>query len=122
MIWPACLPTPFMVTRRWKISAASDGASAGTLLRTAPTTHLRRGCRAPGGGCVAAVIGVDGSGKSTVVAAIRAWLGQEIDVVPIYFGTGSGRPSLLLWPFKLMVPLITLLLRTKPQGASHGKI
>ena len=77
---------------------------------------------APGGGRVVAVIGIDGSGKSTVVATIRAWLGQEIDVVPIYFGTGGGRPSLILWPFKLMVPLITLLLRTKPQGASHGKI
>jgi thymidylate kinase len=71
---------------------------------------------------VVAVIGVDGSGKSTVVATIRAWLSQEMDVVPIYFGTGDGRPSLVLWPFKLMVPLITLLLRTKPKGASHGKI
>jgi hypothetical protein len=80
------------------------------------------GRRAPGGGRVVAVIGVDGSGKSTVVATIRAWLGQEIDVVPIYFGTGGGRPSLILWPFKLMVPLITLFLRTKPRGASHGKI
>jgi hypothetical protein len=78
--------------------------------------------RAPGSGRVVAVIGVDGSGKSTVVAAIRAWLSQEIDVVPIYFGTGDGRPSLVLWPFKLMVPLITLFLRTKPKGASHGKI
>jgi thymidylate kinase len=78
--------------------------------------------RAPGGGCVAAVIGVDGSGKTTVVAAIRAWLSQEIDVVPIYFGTGAGRPSLVLWPFKAMVPLIPRLLKTKPKGSSHGKI
>jgi thymidylate kinase len=78
--------------------------------------------RAPCAGRVVAVIGVDGSGKSTVVATIRAWLSQEMDVVPIYFGTGDGRPSLVLWPFKLMVPLITLLLRTKPKGASHGKI
>ena len=78
--------------------------------------------RAPGGGRVVAVIGVDGSGKSTVVRTIREWLSQEVDVVPIYFGTGAGRPSLVLWPFKLMVPLITLLLRTKPKGASHGKI
>jgi hypothetical protein len=78
--------------------------------------------RAPGGGHVVAVIGVDGSGKSTVVATVRAWLSQEIDVVPIYFGTGGGRPSLVLWPFKLMVPLITLFLKTKPKGASHGKI
>jgi hypothetical protein len=78
--------------------------------------------RAPGGGCVAAVIGVDGSGKTTVVAAIRGWLSQEIDVVPIYFGTGAGRPSLVLWPFKAMVPLIPRLLKTKPNGSSHGKI
>jgi hypothetical protein len=85
----------------------------------APRTWSRR---APGGGRVVAVIGVDGSGKSTVVATIRAWLGQEIDVVPIYFGTGAGRPSFVLWPFKLMVPLIALFIKTKPKGASHGKI
>jgi hypothetical protein len=78
--------------------------------------------RAPGGGCVVALIGMDGSGKSTVSAAIRAWLSSEIDVMPVYFGTGDGRPSLLLRPFKLMVPLLTLLLRTKPRGSSHGKV
>lgn len=96
--------------------------AAGSLNRRflwAPRPWSRR---PPGGGRVVAVIGVDGSGKSTVVAAIRAWLSREIDAVPIYFGTGAGRPSLVLWPFKLMVPLITLLLRTKPKGASHGKI
>ncbi|MDX8443795.1 hypothetical protein [Mesorhizobium australafricanum] len=78
--------------------------------------------RAPGGGHVVAVVGVDGCGKSTVVATIREWLSQEVDAVPIYFGTGAGRPSFVLWPFKLVVPLITLLVRTKPKGASHGKI
>jgi hypothetical protein len=78
--------------------------------------------RAPGGGCVIAVVGVDGSGKSTVVAAIRAWLSSEVDVVPIYFGTGAGRPSLFLRPFKLMVPLVTRILKTKPKGASHGSV
>jgi hypothetical protein len=86
--------------------------------------HLARpwSRRAPGGGCVVALTGVDGSGKTTVGAAIRAWLAAEIDVIPIYFGTGDGRPSLLLWPLKLMVPIITRVLRTKPKGASHGKI
>jgi hypothetical protein len=96
--------------------------AAGTLnkrLFWAPRPWSRR---APGGGHVVAVIGIDGSGKSTIVTTVRAWLGQEIDVVPIYFGTGGGRPSLLLWPFKLLVPLITLFLKTKPKGASHGKI
>jgi thymidylate kinase len=78
--------------------------------------------RAPGGGCVVALIGIDGSGKTTVSAAIRAWLGSEIDVVPMYFGTGGGRPSLLLRPLKLMLPLLTPLLKSKPRGSSHGKV
>jgi hypothetical protein len=78
--------------------------------------------RAPSGGCVVALIGIDGSGKTTVSASIRAWLGSEIDVMPVYFGTGGGRPSLLLRPFKLMVPLLTPLLKTKPRGSSHGKV
>jgi thymidylate kinase len=42
--------------------------------------------------------------------------------MPVYFGTGEGRPSLLLRPFKLLVPLVAILLRNKPKGASHGKI
>ena len=78
--------------------------------------------RAPGGGRVVAIVGVDGSGKSTVTMAIREWLGAEIDVVPLYFGTGDGRPSLLMRPFKLMMPLIRRLIKTKPKGASHGKV
>jgi thymidylate kinase len=77
--------------------------------------------RAPGGGCMVAMIGVDGSGKSTSVATMRAWLGSKVDVVPIYFGTGDGRPSLLLRPFKLAMPLMRVL-KSKPKGASHGKI
>ena len=78
--------------------------------------------RAPGGGRVVAIVGVDGSGKTTVTSAIREWLGTETDVLPIYFGTGDGRPSLLLRPFKLMVPLVQRIIGTKPKGASHGKI
>ena len=78
--------------------------------------------RAPGGGCVIAIVGVDGSGKTTVAATVRAWLGAEVNVVPIYFGTGDGKPSALLWPFKLMVPLARRILTVKPKGASHGKV
>ena len=77
---------------------------------------------APGSGLVVALMGVDGSGKSTVVAALRAWLGAEVDVMPIYFGTGDGRPSLLLLPLKAMVPLFTRVLRRKPRGSSHGTV
>ena len=78
--------------------------------------------RLPGGGCLIAMVGVDGSGKSTLVATIRAWLGSKVDVVPMYFGTGDGRPSLFLRPFKLAMPLMTRVLRRKPGCASHGKL
>lgn len=78
--------------------------------------------RAPGGGRVVAVIGVDGSGKSTVAAAVREWLGAEVDVLPMYFGTGDGRPSLAFWPFKIVASLAARCFRTKPRGASHGRI
>ncbi len=86
--------------------------------------HLMRPWRrrAPGGGHLIAIVGLDGSGKSTAVAAMRSWLGSQIDVVPIYFGTGEGRPSLFLRPFKLVVPLITPFIGTKPKGASHGNV
>ncbi len=78
--------------------------------------------RAPGGGIIVAIVGVDGSGKSTAVTTISAWLGSEIDTIPMYFGTGDGRPSLLLRPLKMMLPLIARALKTRPKGASHGKI
>ncbi|MBW0003818.1 MAG: hypothetical protein JO216_10040 [Hyphomicrobiales bacterium] len=78
--------------------------------------------RAPGGGCVVAMIGVDGSGKSTAVSTMRSWLGAEIDTMPIYFGTGDGRPSLLLWPLKLIMPVLQRSFKTKPKGSSHGNV
>ncbi len=78
--------------------------------------------QAPGSGIVVAVVGLDGSGKSTMVAMLRSWLGAEVDVMPIYFGTGDGRPSLLLAPFKMLLPLADALFRRKPQGSSHGLV
>jgi thymidylate kinase len=78
--------------------------------------------RAPGGGMIVAIVGVDGSGKSTAMTTINAWLGSEIDTIPMYFGTGDGRPSLLLRPFKMMLPFIARTLKTRPKGASHGAI
>jgi len=78
--------------------------------------------RAPGGGVVTALIGVDGSGKTTVMRAVREWLGPEVDVMPVYFGTGGGRPSFLLLPLKLMLPLAMASFRSKPRGSSHGQV
>ena len=103
----------------------SFARTAGALLgrfnkhRDAPRPWHRR---APGGGLVIAIVGLDGSGKSTMVAMVRQWLGAEVDVMPIYFGTGDGRPSLLLAPFKMLVPLAERLFRKRPSGSSHGHV
>jgi hypothetical protein len=96
--------------------------SAGGLNKS--VVHLPRpwNRRAPGGGQVIALIGIDGCGKTSVNSQVRAWLEREVDVMPLYFGTGGGRPSLLLRPFKLMLPLATRLLKTRPKGSSHGNV
>ena len=78
--------------------------------------------RAPGGGVVISIVGLDGSGKSTLVREVRRWLGAEVDVTPCYFGTGDGEPSLFFRPFKAVSRLVARLVRTRPRGASHGVV
>jgi thymidylate kinase len=41
-----------------------------------------------------ALVGADGSGKSTVARDLRCWLAWKVDVVPVYFGSGAGPKSL----------------------------
>ena len=77
---------------------------------------------AGGGGIVVAIIGVDGSGKSTLVRTLRSWLETEASVMPLYFGTGDGRPSLILMPLKLAARAVQPLVRQKPIGSSHGRV
>lgn len=47
----------------------------------------------PQGGLLVAVVGADGSGKSTVTQAITRWLSAESDAVRVYFGNGKGSIS-----------------------------
>lgn len=54
------------------------------------------------GGLLIALLGCDGSGKSTHLYTVRRWLGWKLDVIPIYFGSGDGSVSLLRWPMKLV--------------------
>lgn len=97
-------------------------AAAGTLNQRALHWPRPWNRRVPGGGIVVAVLAVDGGGKSTLVRGLRGWLGQEVDVLPLYFGTGEGRQSWFLLPLKLLVPLVSMLLRRKPKGSSHGVV
>jgi thymidylate kinase len=78
--------------------------------------------RVRGGGAIVAVIGVDGAGKSTLVRGLREWLQSEVDVLPLYFGSGDGRPSWFLAPLKALLPLASLLVARKPRGSSRGEL
>ncbi len=55
----------------------------------------------PTGGRIIAVLGPDGSGKSTLTKKIHTWLTWTLDVYPVYFGSGDGTCSLLRWPMRL---------------------
>ncbi|MCB1377024.1 MAG: hypothetical protein KDK89_01440 [Alphaproteobacteria bacterium] len=48
-----------------------------------------------GKGAMVALIGSDGSGKSTVSQALEKWLRYKIDVHLIYMGSGDGRAGLV---------------------------
>lgn len=103
--------------RSWWRAVVWASSSFNQWLVHAPRSWNRR---VPGGGRIIAIIGVDGSGKSTLVRALRAWLAREVDVLPIYFGTGNGRPSLWLLPFKLLVPICGRLIKPKSRKLSQG--
>lgn len=47
-----------------------------------------------GGGLVVALLGVDGSGKSTHCKGLVRWLGWKADVMSVYLGSGDGPSSL----------------------------
>ncbi len=54
----------------------------------------------PSRGIEVAIVGIDGSGKSTHLAELRNWLSWKMDVHTVYFGSGDGPSSLLRYPFK----------------------
>lgn len=71
--------------------------SAQLLNRKFGTLIVRR--RTPAtGGLIVALLGVDGSGKSTQVKQLLKWLSWKLDVGYVYFGSGDGPVSLLRRP------------------------
>jgi hypothetical protein len=94
-VWTRCLLT--VIT--W---------AASRLGRPGPRHRLN-----PTGGVVVAVVGPDGSGKSTVVSALESRFAPHIDTVRIYFGSGDGRSSLAR---KLLMPYRALVARRRSDG------
>jgi thymidylate kinase len=72
------------------------------------------------GGLIVALIGADGSGKSTQSKALVKWLGWKIDVARVYFGSGDGPTS---WHRRLLLVGRTLLgpARAKPAGTVRAE-
>jgi thymidylate kinase len=55
----------------------------------------------PRGGLVIAVVGADGSGKSTVIANLQSTFRKKLDVYRLYFG--KGKANGLSWQRKLLI-------------------
>jgi thymidylate kinase len=62
-----------------------------SLVTRTPSRRQARRKRPARGGVVIAIIGVDGAGKSTVLAALDEWLAWRVNVRIVY--AGSARPS-----------------------------
>jgi thymidylate kinase len=76
----------------------------------------RRGL--PQGGLIVAVLGTDGSGKSTLVRQLIGTYEPKFDTVGLYLGSGDGRSSLLRLPLKLVRDLVRPPKRTPSVASS----
>jgi hypothetical protein len=90
------LVAPFV---RWRRELAWLERGVTQRYCTRPVLYGRGG---PGGGLVVAVIGADGSGKSTLTSDLRRWFSPKLDTMPVYFGSGDGPSSWMRAPLRLV--------------------
>jgi len=81
---------------RWSAALGS------VLLRRAGLTARPSRRRLTSRGLIVAVLGADGSGKSTLVKSLDAALSKKLDVERLYLGSGDGPSSLLRRPLVLL--------------------
>ena len=102
-------------TRRW--TREIYGMRARIAKRyTHPPTPMNRSL--PSGGLVVAILGSDGSGKSTVTKEIARWLSWKVDVLAMYHGCGDGPSSFIRWPLRVVARLVR---EKKGTRSSKGK-
>lgn len=106
---------------RWKRELSS--LKSKVVKRFASSNKLTR--RGPAtGGLLIALLGVDGSGKSTHSKGLAKWLGWKTDVKTLYLGSGDGHKSIarrLLMGFVNNIALFKNIVAGKP-GKTKSKI
>ena len=70
--------------------------SCGLRKTILPTLPIQR--TVPGDGLIIAILGADGSGKSTVATEVTRELSRKVAVMRLYMGSGNGSSSILRWP------------------------
>lgn len=89
--------------RRWRRELRATAATVQkrvSPMAIAPTKRVL-----PGGGTIVALIGADGTGKSTLVRETVRWLAPKLDVLSLYFGSGDGPASTLRRPLEAAASL-----------------
>ena len=75
--------------------------------------NLKSKHTAPGSGIIVALLGPDGSGKSTLIAGLNQALSKKIQTRTLYMGAGKGPSSILRYP-------LILAARLKKRGKRTG--
>jgi len=74
----------------WKLYYYRKIIHALSQFRKKINLHSQTGKKFSKGGKIIAVVGCDGSGKSTIVAELARWLSWKNDVIRLYMGSGDG--------------------------------
>jgi thymidylate kinase len=79
------------------MAIARNGMALLSRLRRRWQTLARFGKRLPRGGLMIAIIGADGSGKSTLCRDLTDWLDFKLDAHSLYLGSGDGAGGWVHW-------------------------
>ncbi|PVE21056.1 hypothetical protein DC522_28675 [Microvirga sp. KLBC 81] len=72
-------------------------------------------------GIIVAILGADGSGKSTLTKNMAHLLSKKIDVLSLYLGSGQGTSSWMRWPLIVMRRQLARQSRGSERGASKPR-
>jgi thymidylate kinase len=92
--------SPWQVAGMSLVRKLSDPLSRGLSKTVFPTLPIQR--TVPGDGLIIAILGADGSGKSTVATEVARELARKVAVLRLYMGSGNGSSSILRWPLEVV--------------------